>query len=425
MSIFKKPEKGFLAKLFKHKQVEELAEELAHTYAGEMQADMLSDNSETDTAEDTAAEPVPMLEVTESGEVDFTEPSETTEGESPPQDTEPSEVRKHLITFRVNDMELEAINRRYAETSFRSRGDFCRYSALTVMNVEEDTEDIKQIARYISSISSSFNQVAHRVNKGGKLYDEDIADMKARLEEVWQLLVSIRSTREHTVQLLKLNASAINPKPEPSAPTPQPTPTESKAPEKKEDVWAEIRGMRDSDEMIAELEAGGITSLDDLRGFFWNFKHPDDHTDELAELDKKIRGIDKLINMMKQHSQNYATYKEYQERSAFTQKHFRKKNAAAIDAFEEADKYIAEHIKHYYIKGKPPKLNDLQAKSTKLKEKYNALVPEHNAFVTKRDTAHKYTRQVRNYLQSKEQQERNRQYQEKKRTQQRKKETLE
>ena len=202
MSIFKKSGEGFLAKLFKHKQVEELAEELAHTYADEMQADMLSDNSETDTAEDTSAEPVPMLEVTESGEVDFTEPPDTTEGESPPQDTEPSEIRKHLITFRVNDMELEAINRRYAETSFRSRGDFCRYSALTVMNVEEDTEDIKQIARYISSISNSFNQVAHRVNKGGKLYDEDIADMKARLEEVWQLLVSIRSTREHTVQLL-------------------------------------------------------------------------------------------------------------------------------------------------------------------------------------------------------------------------------
>ena len=206
MSIFKKSGEGFLAKLFKHKQVEELAEELAHTYADEMQADMLSDNPETDTAEDTAAVPVPMLEVTESGEVDFTEPPEITEGESPPQDSadsiEPSEVRKHLITFRVNDAELEAINRRYAETSFRSRGDFCRYSALTVMNVEEDTEDIKQIARYISSISNSFNQVAHRVNKGGKLYDEDIADMKARLEEVWQLLVSIRSTREHTAQLL-------------------------------------------------------------------------------------------------------------------------------------------------------------------------------------------------------------------------------
>jgi hypothetical protein len=195
-----------LAKLFKHNQVEELAEELAHTYADEMQADMLSENSETDTAEDNAAEQIPMLEVTETGEVDFTEPPENSESESPPQDTadstEPSEVRRHLITFRVNDAELEAINKRFAETSFRSRGDFCRYSALTVMNVEEDTEDIKQIARYISSISGSFNQIAHRVNKGGKLYDEDIADMKARLDIVWQLLVSIRSTRERTTQLL-------------------------------------------------------------------------------------------------------------------------------------------------------------------------------------------------------------------------------
>ncbi len=202
MSIFKKSNEGFLAKLFKHKQVEELAEELAHTYADEMQADMLSNNSETNTAEDTTAEPVTMLEVTESGEVDFDGQPENAKGESPPQDTEPSEVRKHLITFRVNDMELEAINRRYAETSFKSRGDYCRYSALTVMNVEEDVEDIKQIARYISSISNSFNQIAYRINKGGKLYDEDIADMKERLDEVWQLLTYIRSTRERTTQLL-------------------------------------------------------------------------------------------------------------------------------------------------------------------------------------------------------------------------------
>ena len=254
----------------------------------------------------------------------------------------------------------------------------------------------------------------------------ETAKRKAAAEQVEKFFAARRARRQ--AQLDMLNATAAKPtepKSEPSAPMPQPKPAESKAPEKKEDPWAEVRGMRDSVEMIADLEAGGITSLDDLRGFFWNFKHPDDHTDELAVLDKKIRGIDKLINMMKQHSQDYDIYKEYQERSAFTQKHFRKKNAAAIDAFEEADKYIAEHIKVHYIKGKPPKLSDLQAKSTKLKEKYNALVPEHNAFVTKRDTAHKYTRQVRNYLQIKEQQERNRQYQEKKRTQQRKKDTLE
>ena len=206
MSVFKKSNEGFLAKLFKHKQVDEIAQELANTYGDEMRENMLSDNDGQNVSEDIAAETVTLLEVTKSGEVDFDGQPQNTAGKSPPQDTEPSEykneVRSHLITFRVNDQELAAINKRYAETSFKSRGDFCRYSALTVMNVEEDTEDIKQLARYISSISNSFNQVAHRVNKGGKLYDEDINDMKARLDEVWQSLTFIRSTRERTMQLL-------------------------------------------------------------------------------------------------------------------------------------------------------------------------------------------------------------------------------
>ncbi len=207
---------------------------------------------------------------------------------------------------------------------------------------------------------------------------------------------------------------------------PAPEPTESKAPEKKkEDSWDLVRGMRDSDKMIAELEASGITSFDDLSAFFWNTHHPEDHTDELAKLRAKIEPIDKLLAMMQQRSDNSATYKEYQERSAFTQKHFRKKNAGAIDAYEEADKYITEHIKAYCIKGKPPKQSDLQTMSIKLKEKYNALLPEHNAFLRKKAAASQYSRQVRKYLDDQRQQERNRQYQEKKRSQQKRKDILE
>ncbi len=211
----------------------------------------------------------------------------------------------------------------------------------------------------------------------------------------------------------------------PTTTPPAPKPTESQAPEKKEDVWAEIRGMRDADTMIANLEAGGITSLDDLRSFFWNTHHLDDHTNELAELNAKIKPIDKLIKMMKQRSQHYATYKEYQERSAFTQSHFRKKNAAAINAYEEADKYIKEHIKDHYIDGKAPKRSELEALSKELKDKRKALMPEHNAFLRRKAAALQYTRQVRQYLDSKKQQERNRQYQERKRSQQKKKDYLE
>ena len=181
-------------------------------------------------------------------------------------------------------------------------------------------------------------------------------------------------------------------------PPPAPEQTDSKASEKKIDEWATIRGMRDSDKIIAELEAVGIMSLSEFGGFMHNIHSPEDHTDEVAELKEQYTAIDKLLAMMKQRSDNSATYKEYQERSAFTQKHFRKKNAAAIDAYEEADKYIKEHIKDYYIDGKAPKRSELAALSKELKDKRKAIMPEHKAYLLKHETAKKYTRQVRQYL---------------------------
>lgn len=207
--------------------------------------------------------------------------------------------------------------------------------------------------------------------------------------------------------------------------TPESNPTEIKAPEKKEDVWAEVRGMRNADQMIVDLESGGITSLRDLRSFFWNFKHDDDHTDELSELKTKIKAIDKLIKMMKQRSKHSDTYKKYQGCSAFRQKSFRKKNADAINIYEEADQYIKEHIKEYAVDGKAPKRSELEKMLTDLKMEYNALVPEHNAFLKKKATAAPYLKTVRTYLENQKKQERDRQYRERKLTQQKKKDTLE
>ena len=84
----KDPKKGignFLSRLFKHKEVEEIAQELADTYDDEMREAMLSDDTEPSVSEDTAAEQVPMLEVTDSGEVEFDGQTDNAEGESPPQ----------------------------------------------------------------------------------------------------------------------------------------------------------------------------------------------------------------------------------------------------------------------------------------------------------------------------------------------------
>lgn len=80
------------------------------------------------------------------------------------------------------------------------------------------------------------------------------------------------------------------------------------------------------------------------------------------------------------------------------QQHFRKKNAAAIDSYEEAVKYVNEHIKDYYIDGRAHKRSELEAMSLELKDWRKALTPEQKSFLAKCDTALKYTRQMRRYI---------------------------
>jgi hypothetical protein len=206
--------------------------------------------------------------------------------------------------------------------------------------------------------------------------------------------------------------------------TPDPEPIESQ-PTEKEDMWAEIRGMRNSDRMIADLEKGGIKSLSEFKKFMWNVHHDDDHTDELANLKTRIKAIDKLIAKLKQRSEHSAVYKEYQECSALRRKIFKKKNSDAIDSYEQADKYIKKHSKPFYVDGKPPKRSELETLSNDLKIRYNRLVPEHNAFLAKKTAAMPYVRTVRSYLEQRHQQERNRQYQQRNIEQLKKKDTLE
>ena len=254
----------------------------------------------------------------------------------------------------------------------------------------------------------------------------ETAKRKAAAEQVEKFFAARRARQQAELALLnRTSAKPAEPKPEPSTPTPQPTPTKSKAPEKEEDPWKAIRGMGRADEIIANLEVGGVMSFSELSGFFFNTPHDDDHTDELADLRKKFTAIDTLIEKMKHRDELEPVYKEYQGKSGWSQSRFKKKNAATIEDYEATVKYIREHIKKYTVDGKPPTMLDLLEKSNKLKSKWNRLNVEHTAFLTKRETAKKYTRQVRNYINEEHNRREHEKYRQKKLTQQINKDTLE
>ena len=117
--------------------------------------------------------------------------------------------------------------------------------------------------------------------------------------------------------------------------------------------------MWNADVMIAELELAGIESLNVLKSFMWNVRHNDDHTDELASLQNKIKAVDSLIAKIKHLDEIVQVCKEYKGLKGFRQNRFRKKNADVIEDYEKTVDYIKEHRKPFYVDGKPPTMLDL------------------------------------------------------------------
>lgn len=68
-----------------------------------------------------------------------------------------------------------------------------------------DKDEMNELMKQIRGIAANINQVAYRANSTGNIYGNDIADLKARLDDIWQSLQYIRSG----VQLAQLSDTSL------------------------------------------------------------------------------------------------------------------------------------------------------------------------------------------------------------------------
>ena len=76
-----------------------------------------------------------------------------------------------IMTFQFSG----AATGRYEQTSFKSRGDYCRYSALTVMNVEEDNESLLAAQKEHDKLCSertAYKKEADRISRLMRSYSK-------------------------------------------------------------------------------------------------------------------------------------------------------------------------------------------------------------------------------------------------------------
>ena len=103
-------------------------------------------------------------------------------------ETENKNRRDLYLKIRVNREELEAIDRKFRNSGMKSRSEFVRAMIFEGYIVQFNEDKMNELLKLARSISNNVNQIAVRANSGGKVYADDIADIKKGVDQLWQPL---------------------------------------------------------------------------------------------------------------------------------------------------------------------------------------------------------------------------------------------
>lgn len=101
---------------------------------------------------------------------------------------EANRVRKVQLNFRVTEREKELIEERMQELGTTNREAYLRKIAIDGMLVKLEVPELKEILSLMRYTSNNINQIAHRLNETGRIYDVDIEDVQAQQEQLWNML---------------------------------------------------------------------------------------------------------------------------------------------------------------------------------------------------------------------------------------------
>ena len=102
-------------------------------------------------------------------------------------------TRPNQILFFVSDDEKRIIKAKMAQLGTRNMGAYLRKMAIDGYIIKVDYTQQKKLAAAVSRVASNINQICRRINSTGHFYADDVAELKERQGEIWQLLKSSQS----------------------------------------------------------------------------------------------------------------------------------------------------------------------------------------------------------------------------------------
>ena len=97
-------------------------------------------------------------------------------------------TRPIRIEFCVSENEHRLIKAKMEQLGTKNMGAYLRKMAIDGYVIKVDHTEQKKLAAAVSRAATNINHICRRINQTGHFYAEDVADLKARQTEIWQLL---------------------------------------------------------------------------------------------------------------------------------------------------------------------------------------------------------------------------------------------
>lgn len=106
----------------------------------------------------------------------------------------PNRKRNIQMKFYVTEEEKRLIDEKMKLLPTQRYGAYLRKMAIDGYIIYTDTANIKAFNAELQGIGRNINQIAKRLSSGAPAYEADIAEIRERLEQIWQLQRHILSS---------------------------------------------------------------------------------------------------------------------------------------------------------------------------------------------------------------------------------------
>ena len=97
-------------------------------------------------------------------------------------------TRPIIMRLAVTECEKELIERKMQQLGTKNFGAYARKMLIDGYIIKVDYTQQKKLAAAVSRVASNINQICRRINSTGHVYEDDVAELKDRQLEIWELL---------------------------------------------------------------------------------------------------------------------------------------------------------------------------------------------------------------------------------------------